>query len=142
MHCPKCRKQLLERRALAEEGVAVDFCAHCKGAWFDGKELESVLDVAARNLKPLDDAKESGLLCPRCGHGLVEFDYPQTYVTVDMCGNCNGLWLDAGEFREMKIVREALEKKRTLERVAPPTGAKGAIIGFIDRAIERLATFK
>ena len=33
--------------------------------------------------------------CPKCGHDLVEERYHG--VQVDRCGNCKGIWFDAGE---------------------------------------------
>ena len=33
------------------------------------------------------------------------FYYPKTFVTMDMCKRCQGLWLDKNEFQEMDAVR-------------------------------------
>ncbi len=63
------------------------------------------------------------------------FDYPQTYVEVDMCGHCRGLWLDKGEAKEIKAVRKHRKQKGELEEYAPATGIKGSLLSFIDRAI-------
>ena len=40
--------------------------------------------------------------CPKCGADLVEREMSQ--VKVDVCSECGGMWLDAGE---LDLVREA-----------------------------------
>lgn len=42
--------------------------------------------------------------CPRCGVDLLEQE--QGPVTIDICPNCNGMWLDAGELEMMSNVKE------------------------------------
>jgi uncharacterized protein len=34
--------------------------------------------------------------CPKCGMELIEIDYHQ--IKIDKCSECEGVWLDAGEF--------------------------------------------
>lgn len=34
--------------------------------------------------------------CPKCGMELIEIDYHN--IKVDKCSECEGVWLDAGEF--------------------------------------------
>jgi hypothetical protein len=38
---------------------------------------------------------KSAMKCPRCGGTLAEVT--QNNVTIDRCGSCQGVWLDAGE---------------------------------------------
>ena len=137
MQCPKCKSVDLRGVTVKKTGVRVDSCRQCKGVWFDAEELESLLDVAAKELEiPLNAEKSVSSSCPRCGKPLFHFQYPQTYVYVDMCKKCGGLWLDAGEFNEVKAVRQSLEKTGQLEEYAPPAGVKGGLIRFIDVALE------
>lgn len=42
--------------------------------------------------------------CPKCGHDLVE--EPVAEVTVDRCGFCEGIFLDAGELERIFLKRE------------------------------------
>jgi hypothetical protein len=45
-------------------------------------------------------AKTAGTMCcPKCGEKLVQRTIHQ--VTVDECPGCKGMWLDAGEFKEL-----------------------------------------
>ncbi len=120
---------------------ALVVCSDCKGLWFDAKELNHVAPVASKDLKPPKDAKHTGMTCPRCRVPLVAFYYPQTYVEIDMCGECHGLWLEPGELTEIKVVREHLKKKGELETHSPVVGFKGDLLRWINSAINVLSDF-
>ena len=70
------------------------------------------------------------------------FKYPQTYCMIDMCSKCGGLWFDANELNEVKVVRTALKKKGKLgvvsEEPEEVSGAKGALLNFVNSAIDSL----
>lgn len=42
------------------------------------------------------------LKCPKCGHGMVEVEHGE--VVVDRCSNCHGLWFDADEAHQLKVI--------------------------------------
>jgi len=139
MSCPKCHNVALQEIEIKRSGIKVDRCPQCKGVWFDAGELESLLSVAAKGLKVPPGAQRSTILfCPRCPASLFRFKYPQTYVKVEMCKECGGLWLDSDEFNEIKSVRQALEKTGKLEEHEEPGRVKGGLLNFIDAAIEAL----
>jgi Zn-finger nucleic acid-binding protein len=107
--------------------------------WFDAGELDAVLSVAAKKLRVPPGAQKSAIQhCPQCPSPLYRFQYPQTYVKIEMCKDCGGLWLDAGEFSEIEAVRKALKMDGELEELAHPDGVKGGLLNFIDTAIEAL----
>ncbi len=94
---------------------------------------------AIKELKvPGDAQKDVECLCPKCNKALYAFNYPQTYVNIDMCKRCGGLWFDQGEFKEIRAVRSSLEKWGEKQEYAEVTGVKGALINFIDSAITSL----
>ena len=139
MLCPKCRDSDLKEAKVRSGSIRVDGCPQCKGVWFDAGALEAVLDVAAKELRVPPSAQESAVhSCPRCRSALYRFQYPQTYVKIEMCKECGGLWLDSGEFNEIKTVRQTLQERGKLEEHAQPTGVKGGLLHFIDAAIEAL----
>ncbi len=72
---------------------------------------------------------------------MAAFHYPQTVATVDMCRDCRGIWLDGGELKEIRTVREALRRKNALEEWAPVPGLKGTLLRFIQVALARLTKF-
>jgi uncharacterized protein len=139
MRCPRCEGVLLIDQPGNDPDAEVQRCRACGGLWFGPGSLTRVLAVAAEDLKVLDDAERTALTCPRCAKPLHRFQYPQTLVRVDMCRRCAGLWLDAGELREIKAVRKHLAQTGELETFAPVTGLKGALLRFIDTAIGSMA---
>ena len=142
MHCPKCVRISLKTKKVKTSKVVVDVCSNCSGIWFDANELNGVLLVASKDMSLPKDAEDTGITCPRCRVPLKGFNYPQTYVKIDMCPECQGLWLNAGEFKEIKIVREHLEDKGKLEAYAPVVGVKGELLTWINSAIKSLYDFK
>lgn len=61
------------------------------------KEMRAKLDA---------DRKKSELQldleCPRCGVALVETE--SEHVKIDTCPKCKGVWLDAGELEQLRLV--------------------------------------
>lgn len=68
------------------------------------------------------------------------FYYPQTKVLIDMCPQCLGLWLDPGEFAEIREVRRGLEKSGKLE--PEHTGITDKLFGWINTAIKTISDSK
>lgn len=141
MHCPKCVSSDLKRTGGRQTRVVVDLCTNCKGLWLDEGELNQVMEVASKDLKPPRDAKPTRMTCPRCCVPLLAFHYPQTYVEINMCGQCHGLWLEPGELREIKVVRNHLKNKGQLQTHAPVVGFKGDLLRWIDSAIDSLLRY-
>jgi Zn-finger nucleic acid-binding protein len=137
MICPRCERDGLTGYQLPGSRVRVDLCPHCKGIWLQRRELERAAPEAVKDLRPPPDAAPARSRCPACGNELVSFQYPQTYVNVDICPKCRGVWLDHNELKEIRLVRGHLERAGTLEQ-DPIYGVKGTLIAFIDKAIGEL----
>jgi Zn-finger nucleic acid-binding protein len=109
-------------------GVEIDVCPRCQGTWLAGGELKHFPNHAA--LRPyLAQAKQAPsrcrkqghqipramvacatcrgapLSCPACGArlGLVA----TSTCTIDVCSQCEGVWLDAGELEPLRNVAPA-----------------------------------
>jgi Zn-finger nucleic acid-binding protein len=128
MKCPRCDKQELAPRKVKGKDIALDICPKCKGVWFDRGELERAIPEAVNGLALPEDAERGSGECPRCWGTMYSFIYPGTFVQVDMCGRCNGLWLDAGEINEIRVVRKAL---KNAPRSRKPNDA-GGLLRFLD----------
>ena len=61
------------------------------------------------------DRKAHYMKCPKCGADLKEETHGQ--VKIDVCSQCGGMWLDAGEMEMMKHTRK---------------GSAGIMEGFMD----------
>jgi Zn-finger nucleic acid-binding protein len=137
--CPKCQ-QSLKQKYVSEMNLTVDYCPRCKGIWFDGGELNQAMAEADRHLQIPRNAVRLQAPCPTCSKPLYAFPYPGTRVAIEMCRRCRGLWLDAGEFAALRQARRQLEEPPISVEPPAPAGVKGALIRFIDSAIECLLT--
>ena len=137
--CPACREQTFVTGT--SNGTTVDRCRKCRGNWFDGGELECVLDVAIKELIIGKDARQTSRYCPECTIPLQEFRYPQTNVNIEMCPTCSGLWLDHGEYRRIRDIRKRHARKDKLQEFDEVPGTKGALLNLIENTIRTLTKF-
>ena len=138
MICPRCQKLTLKQKHVRKKNLTVDYCPKCKGIWFDRAELARATPVAEVELEVPRNAVRLNAQCPVCAKPLYAFHYPHTRVTVEACKKCAGLWLNAGEFDEIRKARENLPESIESEEQAEVGGVKGALIRLIDSAIENL----
>ena len=139
MLCPKCRKATLAEMQVGDVRTVVDQCRSCGGIWFDRKELEAIMDLAARDLAIPPTAEETRRTCPRDFEKLLTFRYPQTEVMIDMCRRCEGLWLDGGELTEIRKIRDQLNEHGELNRPGPATGFVGGLERLLDWVVEEIS---
>ena len=112
MDCPKCQEEPLNRTTI--DGVEVDLCAKCRGVWFDERELTLLLNEPASALRPLTRGAD------RMGHDALRGNCPRDAVellrvssardpkiTLDICPQCRGIWLDGGEFKALLKARQS-----------------------------------
>ncbi|MFC1478449.1 zf-TFIIB domain-containing protein [Candidatus Margulisiibacteriota bacterium] len=104
--CPNCKEVELEM--INKKGVEVDYCPKCFGIWFDSGELNEFLSKSLKEGETRVDKQEavldeSGRKCPVCRLPLSKHNYHFNIpVMIDSCMNCNGIWLDRGEFDKIK----------------------------------------
>ena len=81
-------------------------------AWFAKHEEELIRQARRERRRKMDDAaaeeektlqKAHFMKCPKCGHDLVEERIEP--LTIDRCGNCEGIFLDRGELEEILLSR-------------------------------------
>lgn len=137
MKCPRCKCEL-KQGTVKKSNVEIDYCPHCKGFFLDRGEIEKVCKTAIKDLSVPPKAEQARTLCPVCEEWMYAFDYPQTFVSIDMCKQCKGLWLDPGEIKEIETVRDNLLKSREIQTYDEVRGVKGWLIQFIDNAIDTL----
>lgn len=103
--CPKCRGEFEEIDYL---GVSVERCLDCAGIWFDFAEREELMDI--EGTETIDSGNVSELHqqirdidCLNCGKRMLEMKDPdQPHIEYEVCPKCYAVFLDAGEFRDMK----------------------------------------
>jgi len=92
------------------EHIEVDRCTQCKGIWFDLMERELLAQLKGSESidsgdpkagKRLDDVDR--ISCPVCETQMIRMVDPvQPHVAFEACKVCNGVFLDAGEFTDLK----------------------------------------
>lgn len=133
-NCPKCiSSELLSKKAEGSD-LVVQQCSRCHGIWLHPGQLEKLMPEAIKDLAVPKDATVGSRSCPDCQEPMHTFNYPQTYVQIDMCRECHGLWIDAGEAREIQVVRRSLKGEARKYDDIP--GAKGRIISLVNAALD------
>jgi len=124
MQCPKCA-QAMEK--VTYQNVEIDRCIHCGGMWFDMLELEELkklkgseqIDTGSAHLgKQYNEVDR--IQCPVCHTHMIRLvDKVHHHLWYEGCATCFGVFLDAGEFRDMKketlmdYVRDVLTPSRS-----------------------------
>ncbi|MEM7097517.1 MAG: zf-TFIIB domain-containing protein [Pseudomonadota bacterium] len=92
--------------------ITLHRCCECAGLFCDPEVLremrrewmsEVVLDTGdigvGRALNQIED-----IMCPACGIAMQKtFDPKQTHIWFESCEQCEGIYLDAGEFTDLKF---------------------------------------
>ena len=117
--CPSCDTDLTEEEF---HHTMVDRCEECGGIYFDAGELESILKIVelytGTKLKEPDiDTLENveqdrKLRCP--ADGAIFEKHEIGGQIIDICPECRGIWLDAGELFALKIAEEHITSNLSL----------------------------
>lgn len=108
MKCPICARDLA---AASREGIEVDECPGCGGAWFQREELRRAKDSADEDLRwldfdPFSDDESFAVgsgerACPECSGPMESRTYMSSGVVIEACSQDHGVWLDSGEFEKI-----------------------------------------
>ncbi len=107
VNCPKCNEPM---RPLRAGDITVDRCEKCYGLWLDkgermkllkDKSLVNAVDIGSEKLgKEQDEIRE--INCPRCDEPMEHItDRAQKHIGFELCRECKGSFLDAGELRDI-----------------------------------------
>lgn len=109
MQCPKC-PGTLEPKTYGRK-ITVHRCSDCGGLWCKPEVLvemkrewmsDAVLD-AGDPRRGREQNKIGDIECPECGITMQRSSDPrQIHIWYETCAQCGGLYLDAGEFTDLK----------------------------------------
>ena len=109
MKCPNCKNSLNEKITVG--AVAIDRCSACGGSWFEGDELRKAKDEKTADAKWFDfdlwkdqslfKVEEVNRICPLDNAKLFKLNYDNSSIEIDACKECDGIWLDKGEFEKI-----------------------------------------
>ncbi len=107
MKCPKCHSPM---QSITHANVTVERCEGCKGIWFDLMEREKL--ITEKGSESIDNGSPSvgevhnqqgEFDCPKCLHRMSQMvDHQQPHIWYEQCPGCGGVYLDAGEFSDLK----------------------------------------
>ncbi|NEO25701.1 MAG: zf-TFIIB domain-containing protein [Kamptonema sp. SIO4C4] len=106
--CPKCGGKMEQ---VAYANIEIDRCQDCHGLWFDAQEAEKLKQIDGSEI--LDDGNpelgryynrnRTKISCPRCRAKMSQMlDIDRYSIWYEKCPKCQGIWLDAGEFKKFK----------------------------------------
>lgn len=109
MKCPKCKEYM---QPISYKGIEIERCRNCWGIWFDDFELQDLKDMAGSEVIDIGDTEmgqehneQDVIFCPKCVPTVLmvpEHDQRQPHISYERCPECNGVYFDAGEFRDFK----------------------------------------
>lgn len=118
MNCPKCQAAM---ETIEHEGIQVERCTACRGIWFDMLEADRLATLKAAGELDSGDAAVGRQYdavtradCPKCHTRMIPMrDLRQPHIRYESCPVCFGMFLDAGELRDLQD-RTILERVRDL----------------------------
>lgn len=119
MKCPNCDKNMEEKNI---KGFVIDYCKNCEGMFFGAGELalakENLNDVTEfKDIKHGDNKKDhpkKTYICPVCKKEMKEIVYQyDSGIHIDICYQCNGIFLGANELFEINDYLDSMEKGQT-----------------------------
>ena len=127
--CPHCF-ELLEKKSLKKGlwSVDTDVCRSCNGLYLDkGELLKLTSNRPLHNIttKYLGVDSDSNLLCPGCG-SIMDMESVGG-VEIDVCLQCNGVWLDSEELEQLKELSSDDIEKLSPEKLAEIYDANKAV---------------
>lgn len=107
LQCPKCDAPMAR---VVHESIEVDRCEGCQGIWFDMLEMDRLLGVPGSEAIDTGDPaigrelnKKDTIACPVCSTLMIRMvDADQPHIWYEACATCHGVFLDAGEFVDLK----------------------------------------
>ncbi len=107
MNCPKCKSNFDK---VDFQGIEVDRCQECHGIWFDCLEHEKLKELEGADSIDIGDPEKGKkfnkidkINCPICKTQMIKMvDNLQPHIWYESCSICNGVFFDAGEFKDFK----------------------------------------
>ena len=133
MICPACRHDMI---VVEYKKVELDYCANCKGVWFDEGELNLFLRSIGEDMEsfnfanfPEIESSEKRRKCPICNRKMIKSNVQDCPTLVlDVCPVGDGLWFDGGEINT--LVKQVCVKAHTDD------DSQRQIIGFMEQVFK------
>ena len=122
LRCPACGSEMT-KLFIADKAINLDICAEgCGGIYFDNQEIrefsaenEDLSEIRnfleGNNFMPVDETITR--ICPACKTPMVKTN--AFGVQIDTCYKCGGIFLDNGEFEQ---IRTHFKKRQKVKMVS------------------------
>ena len=117
--CPRCGTKLREEAAEGVEGVDLLVCIKCWGLAVQAKSMEGVVpDGVLESIEKQGLKHVEGRNCPVCPSKMVQISVPnqvvgfREVVKIDVCGDCETTWFDAGELEALQGIKPKIQEVR------------------------------
>ncbi len=123
MKCPKCPNNLIE---IKNDAFSAMKCQGCSGLWLDSDAIELIKKSNDAVIIDSDNSHAAAVYnevtetkCPECLQSMIRMiDKDQHHIGYEACSDCNSVFFDSGEFKDLAD-HTILEKiKQTIETVA------------------------
>lgn len=151
--CPHCAVDLAHANY---EGVTIDECGACGGAWLDSGELEEVIRQRVKQFSASDKAAAKtpkaaaqrqqlrpAVLCPVCRDVMKRLSFAyDAGIVIDKCVHGHGIWLDQGEIELVQAFIEGAEGLADADRAKWGGSLKKAAANMKKRREEFIKNMK
>ena len=106
--CPKCKGSMV---AIKNNSCSVKKCEACHGMWLSDDAIEFAKDNPNNLIANLDNHQAGAsdqhnmnrdIDCPQCNQRMTKMiDKDQMHIEFEACSDCNGVFLDSGEFKDL-----------------------------------------
>ncbi|MCH2436375.1 MAG: zf-TFIIB domain-containing protein [Candidatus Thalassarchaeum sp.] len=117
--CPRCGTKLRAEAAEGVEGVDLLVCIKCWGLAVQAKSMEGVVpDGVLESIEKQGLKHVEGRSCPVCPSKMVQISVPnqvvgfREVVKIDVCGDCETTWFDAGELEALQGIKPKIQEVR------------------------------
>ena len=129
MICPKCNIYMESKHY---NGFDVNWCYKCEGVWVSKKVLIEILSTMHVNPNDVDFYERlknvkfhsSSRACPDCKLQILS-TYIVNNVEVEICPDCNGMYLDKGELKKVAPFAKKPRKGMSDEEILWQTSIDG-----------------
>ena len=123
MDCPKDHGRM---KSVKVGAIRVHRCAECGGSWYEADELRLLKDKEAhgdycwidfdlwKDIDKFRAARQQRYGCPKDGNQMTTVHYGDSPITVDICSQCRGVWLDKSEYDEIVAYLEEMVNTHTV----------------------------
>ena len=117
--CPRCETKLRAEAAEGVEGVDLLVCIKCWGLAVQAKSMEGVVpDGVLESIEKQGLKHVEGRSCPVCPSKMTQISVPNQVggfreaVKIDVCGDCETTWFDAGELEALQGIKPKIQEVR------------------------------